>query len=293
MQEGSEDLVELHPKKKKNEMWKFLLLCIIILSGYSEAQIVEMNISPKGGSQTRKIDNSNFQIDNGGTFTVKETKFPNYKLHPPLIRGTITINLPIVVFPRDSFGGSSVWIPIPEMGFTFNPILPFKEGNGFWEFPIQILTFFPFLEKWAALGDFQLGVGFQIPPIYKFDVHYRFLSGKYYPMGGKFQAHMAGVDIMLPIKGFSAAGVSVDWVFDLVWTMTASYSTNGGEFGRYDGTIALISPYWKFPLNFGKIILYYRFVVASKLVGVDNAKQSKHIVRNSSTSTLEVKFLYP
>ena len=213
---------------------------------------------------------------------------------PPLFQGTILMHFPLAAFPSDSAGGSYFWIPVPEMGFSFHPIIKFPEGNGWWEFPIHILTFFPFLDKYAALGDVSIGAGFQAPPQYKFGLAYRFISGKFYPVRSSFYAHILEVDIAVPVKGFSGAGAKFDWLFSSDFEMTAPYvASTGKSYDHYEGTVFAIAPYWRFPLKYGQMCLAYRIVVNANLIGMNTQTQSSYKVNSRSISAFELNYTYP
>jgi hypothetical protein len=212
--------------------------------------------------------------------------------YPKLFRGEISTHLPIAVFPSDSTNGKYIWIPIPEMGFSICPIIPFSTNNGWWEFPIHILTFFPFIEKYGALGDISIGAGFQFPPLYRMSVAYRFIEGRFYPVDGKFYAHIAEADIAVPVKGFSGAGAKFDWLFSSSFEMNGNYNTSEKKFDTYQGSVFAIAPYWKFPLKYGVLTTAYRVVLASSIVGSAGAGSTEQL-KTKSVSAFEINYTYP
>jgi len=212
---------------------------------------------------------------------------------PPLFRGTFIVNFPMAAFPYDSFGGRYIWFPIPEMGFTITPTIPFGDGSGFWEFPIHVMTFFPFLEKYGALGDIKIGAGFQALNIYLFRLNYRFIEGRYYPLGAKFHAHVASVDVALPIRGFSAAGGHFEWAMNTSWKMEVPFQSGGKEYNKYTGSMFSIAPFWRFRLKYGELMLSYRVIIVNKMVGTSTEKGYSYTIRKSSTSAFELKYMYP
>ncbi len=212
---------------------------------------------------------------------------------PPIFRGMMVVHFPLAALPRDSIGGSYFWIPIPEMGFSFCPTIQFPEKNGWWEFPIHILTFFPFLEKYGAMGDVSIGAGFQVPPYYKMGIAYRFIEGKFYPVGGSFYAHIAETDFKLPIKGLPGTGVKFDWIMQTKLKMTAPYTSDGKSYDRYQGSAFAVAIYWKFNLKYGQLTTSYRVVLGSKIVGTESQKQTSYQVRTRSVSAFELEYTYP
>lgn len=212
---------------------------------------------------------------------------------PPLFRGAILVHLPFAALPADSAGGSYMWIPIPEMGFSFCPTVQFPAKNGWWEFPIHILTFCPFLEKYGAIGDISIGAGFQVPPLYRMGVAYRFIEGRFYPLKGQFYAHIIEADIALPVKGFSGAGAKVDWIFSTNLDISAPYTVEDESYDHYEGSAFAIAPYWKFKLKYGQLTLAYRIVLSSNIVGVSTGKQTTYKLKTRSISALEINYTYP
>jgi len=218
----------------------------------------------------------------------------NDKLESPaLFQGKIIMHFPIGALPRDSTGTSFFWMPIPEMGFNFCPTIPFDEGDGWWEFPMHVMAFFPFLEKWGALGDISIGAGFQAPPLYRMGIAYRFMSGRFYPLEASFYTHIAEVDISLPIRGFSGAGAKFDWIITCNLDMNKPYTSDGKAYDHYEGTLFTIAPYWKFDIKYGIITLAYRLVVSSKLTGTDIGKNTSYEMKTKSVSAIEVDYTYP
>ncbi|MCD6594692.1 hypothetical protein J7L68_03345 [bacterium] len=214
-------------------------------------------------------------------------------ISPPLFRGKLIVHFPIGAFPRDTTGSHFFWMPIPEMGFQFNPIIKFDSGKGWWEFPVHILTFFPFLDKYAALGDISIGAGFQAPPLYKFDIGYRYIAGRFYPLDAKFHGHIAELDIALPVKGFSGAGAKFEWVISSAFDMNKTFVSTNKVYNHYEGSVFAIAPYWNFHLKYGTILLAYRLVLSSKLSGTDTEKDYVHQIRTSTVSSLEFDYTYP
>lgn len=212
---------------------------------------------------------------------------------PPLFRGVFVVHLPLAALPADSVGGSYIWIPIPEMGFSFCPTVPFPANNGWWEFPIHILTLAPFIEKYAAIGDISFGAGFQFPPLYRMGIAYRFIEGRFYPVNGKFYAHIAEADIALPVKGFSGAGAKLDWIMSTNLDLGSPYVSQNETYNHYQGSAFAIAPYWKFKMRYGRLTLAYRIVLTSNIVGTESQKQSSYTVRTRSISALELNYTYP
>ncbi len=212
---------------------------------------------------------------------------------PPLVRGVMTVHFPLGALPADSAGRSFFWIPIPEMGFEVVPTMPFPTGGGWWEFPIHILTLFPFLDKYGSLGDVSIGAGFRVPPIYCFCVSYRFLGGRFYPMDGRFYAHVVGAEIALPIRGFSAAGASLDWVVASNLDLGAPYTRGGKSYDHYEGSAFAIAPYWRFELRYGVLRVSYRVVVSSRFSATSTQTQTSYSPKTRSVSAFELRYEYP
>ncbi len=212
---------------------------------------------------------------------------------PPLFRGVFVVHFPLAALPADSVGGSYIWIPIPEMGFSFCPTVPFPANNGWWEFPIHIMTLLPFLEKYVAIGDISFGAGFQFPPLYRMGIAYRFIEGRFYPVSGKFYAHIIEADIALPIKGFSGAGAKLDWIMNSNLDLGSPYVSQNEAYNRYQGSAFAIAPYWKFKMQYGRLTLAYRIVLTSSIVGTESQKQSSYTVKTRSISALEINYTYP
>ena len=212
---------------------------------------------------------------------------------PQIFRGKILMHFPLGAFPADSAGGSYIWLPIPEMGFTFCPTIKFKQGGGWWEFPIHIMTFFPFLEKYAALGDVSFGAGLQAPPLYHFGISYRFIQGKFYPLNADFHAHIVQSNLALPIIGFSGAGVKIEWLVSSRFDMDTPYTTDEINYDHYEGSVIAIAPYWKFPLKYGQISIAYRVVVSTSLTGTETQKQNTYSLETRTVSAFEIGYTYP
>ena len=212
---------------------------------------------------------------------------------PPLFRGVFSIHFPLAALPADSVGGSYIWIPIPEMGFLFCPTVPFPKNNGWWEFPIHIMTLFPFLEKYAAVSDISFGAGFQVPPMYRMGISYRFIEGRFYPVSGKFYAHIAEANIAIPVKGFSGAGAIFDWIIASNLDLGSPYVSQDKQYDRYTGSAFAIAPYWNFKMRYGRLRLSYRIVLASSIVGTESQKQTTYKVKTRSVSAIEVNYTYP
>ena len=226
-------------------------------------------------------------------FRVSLAQSDEKTVSPPLFQGKMVIHFPIGAFPRDTTGSHFFWMPIPEMGFQLNPTIEFPSGKGWWEFPIHILTFFPFLDKYAALGDISIGAGFQAPPLYRFDIGYRYIAGRFYPLDAKFHGHIAEVDIALPVKGFSGAGAKFDWVISSAFDMNKTFVSTNKVYNHYEGSVFAIAPYWKFRLKYGTLAIAYRLVLSSKLSGTDKEKNYVHPVQTSTVSSIEVDYTYP
>ncbi len=213
--------------------------------------------------------------------------------YPDLFQGKMIMHFPLGALPRDTTGTNFFWMPIPEMGFQFNPVVPFVSEEGWWEFPIHIMTFFPFLDKYGALGDIALGAGFQAPPLYKFRLSYRFMAGAFYPVEGTFHGHITEADISLPVEGFSGAGVKFSWVIKFMLDMDKPYQSQDKVYDHYEGGVFAIAPYWKFPLKYGNILLAYRLVLSSQISGRDSQKDYSYQVKTSTVSTFEIDYTYP
>lgn len=212
---------------------------------------------------------------------------------PSLFRGVFIVHFPLAALPSDSIGGSYIWMPIPEMGFSFCPTVQFPAKNGWWEFPIHIMTLLPFIEKYAALGDVSFGAGFQFPPLYKMGIAYRFIEGKFYPVDAKFYAHIMEADIALPVKGFSGAGAKLDWIINTNLDLGSPYVSQNKTYDHYSGSAFAIAPYWNFKMQYGTLTLTYRIVLTSSIVGTESQKQNSYTVRTRSVSALELNYIYP
>ena len=214
---------------------------------------------------------------------------------PPLFRGKISIYFPFGAVPRDTTGRHFFWIPVPEMGFKFTPTIRFKSGRGWWEFPVHIMTFFPFLDEYGALGDVSVGAGFAAPPAYRMGIYYRFMAGSFYPVDGAFYGHIVGADVSVPIKGVSIGGAKLDWVVFFKFDMGKKYVSASGRkiYDHYEGSVFSIAPYWKFPLKYGEILLAYRVVLGSTITGADSEKNDAHRVQTRTASMIEFEYTYP
>ena len=213
--------------------------------------------------------------------------------YPQLFRGKITVYFPFAAVPKDTTGHNFFWLPVPEMGFQFTPIIKFKSGRGWWEFPVHIMTFFPFLDRYAALGDVSVGAGFAAPPSYRMGIYYRFMAGSFYPVDGRFSGHIAGADISIPIKGLSVGGAKLDWVIFFKFDMHKTFVSTKKVYDHYEGSVFSIAPYWRFPLKYGTITLAYRVVLPSNLTGADTGKNNTYTVRTHTFSMIEFEYIYP
>ncbi|HHS50946.1 MAG TPA: hypothetical protein ENN07_07515 [candidate division Zixibacteria bacterium] len=211
------------------------------------------------------------------------------ELRHELIRGEILIHFPLAVFPLDSVGGRVTWFPLPEMGFRFSPTIPFT--GGWFEFPLRIMGMFPFTDDWAALGDASLGCEVHVPPVYA-GVSYRFLRGKIYPLKGNVYAHIAGVDLGIPVEGWSGTGIAVDWI--LYTKLEIGLTEETSYWDWYDGNILTLAPHWSFsPGRYGRATLTYRFPLMQKLTGYNDNTGATYDVGKGSFSLIEFKYVYP
>ncbi|MCD6501656.1 hypothetical protein J7L01_03570 [bacterium] len=209
-----------------------------------------------------------------------------------LFRGEILIHFPLALFPLDSAGGDVTWFPIPEMGFRFTPTVGFS--GGWFAFPIRVMGMFPFADDWAALGDASVGCGVHVPPFHA-GVHYRFLRGKIYPVKGNVHAHIAGIDLGIPIDRIKGTGVALDWVVYSKLELGRTFTDNGITWDYYDGNALTLAPYWSFsPNGYGEITLTYRFLLLQKFKGYDDETQATYNVgKNNTISLIEFRYVYP
>lgn len=213
---------------------------------------------------------------------------------PPIFRGILIAELPLTVIPVDSTSGGPIWIPVPEMGFAFHPTIRFKDGMGWWEFPANIMTFAPFLDKYGAIGDISIGAGFEAPPVYRFGIRYRYLTGVVRPVNGRFNANAFVVDVALPIQGFTSSGVRFEWVADFKLDMDRNCLA--GEVVKYhyfSGTFLTLVPYWRFRPGYGEITLAIRIVLSHKITGTDTQTHSSYRVKNTSITMGEITYTFP
>jgi len=212
-------------------------------------------------------------------------------LQNKLFRGEILVHFPLALFPLDSTGGDVTWFPVPEMGFRFTPTLAFR--GGWFAFPVRVMGMFPFADDWAALGDASVACEVHVPPVHA-GVHYRFLRGKIYPVSGDFFAHIAGVDLGIPLEGLSGSGITLDWIAYAKLEIGRTYRQNGISWDYYDGNVLTLAPYWSFsPGGYGEITLLYRFPVLQKFKGYDDETQATYDTGKGSFSLIEFKYVYP
>ena len=205
-----------------------------------------------------------------------------------IFRGEILFHFPLFVVPTDTATEEYTWFPIPEMGFMFNPIVPFR--GGWFAFPISLLGMFPFTDDWAALGDLSAGVEVHAPP-YHAGLGYRYMRGKIYPIKGNIDAHFATADLGIPIKELGGSGIALEW---LVYSKVESGVEFGtGRWNSYDGSAILLKPYWTLsPGGYGDLTLAYRFSIYENFRGYNNLGETYN-VEDQGFSTLELRYVYP
>ena len=212
-------------------------------------------------------------------------------LRNKLFRGEILIHFPLVVFPLDSAGGDVTWIPVPEMGFRFTPTIGFQ--GGWFAFPIRVMGMFPFTDDYAALGDASIACEAHVPP-YHAGVHYRFMRGKIYPVKGNFIAHIAGIDLGIPVSGLGGSGIAVDWLFYTKLEIGRPFYQNERSWDSYEGNTLTVAPYWSFsPGGYGELTLAYRFTILQNFEGYDDETSATYVVGKQSISLIELRYVYP
>lgn len=214
-------------------------------------------------------------------------------LQTKLFRGEILVHFPLVIFQTDSALGDAKWFPIPEMGFRFTPILAFK--GGWFAFPFRVTGMFPFTDDYAALGDASIGCEVNVPP-YHAGLSYRYLRGKIYPIKGEAYAHIAEVDLGIPVQGLQGTGVAINWIIYTKIEIGTTITSTGRniKWDYYDGNALTLSPYWKFsPGGYGEITLSYRFPILQNFTGYDSDLGGSYIVNKSDFSMIEFRYVFP
>ncbi len=212
---------------------------------------------------------------------------------PKILQGMLTLDMPFITLPNDSGMSTNLWVPIPEMGFAFVPSIPFENGYGYWEFPIHAASCFPFLEEWVALSDVGVGAGFEIPPVYKLLISYRYISGRYYPIDARFNAHIASIDVKVPVRQIPNVGVRFEFATSVRATLGKPYFKDGAYYDLYEGHAFAIVPNWKFPLKYGNLVLAYRVIFGADITGTDATKNNSYKAGSGTPSSLEIQYVYP